>query len=162
MLLCCKLAGIAAGVTANCAKPSIAIWMGACVMHVQRIAPAHGCHCRPVQVGKAYATRASRAASKKDALALQEEGLARLQAVFSRGSYAGEGHVGCRGARAGHVFAGSQVQPGSSLGFDVLVMSADHLLPHPSCNPADSHAPPTAPVTALRTTPTRPLPQWMS
>lgn len=41
-----------------------------------------------MQVGKAYATRASRAASKKDALALQEEGLQRLQAVFSRGSYA--------------------------------------------------------------------------
>lgn len=41
-----------------------------------------------VEVGKAYATRASRAVSKKDALALQEEGLERLQAVFSRGSYA--------------------------------------------------------------------------
>lgn len=40
-------------------------------------------------MGKAYATRASRAANKKEALALQEEGFARLQAVFSRGSYAG-------------------------------------------------------------------------
>lgn len=81
----------------------------------KRTAPAHGRHCRPVQVGKAYATRASRAASKKDALALQEEGLARLQAVFSRGSYAGEGHVACRGGPAGHVCR-SQVQPGSTLG----------------------------------------------
>ncbi len=42
-----------------------------------------------LQVGKAYATRASRAANKKEALALQEEGFARLEAVFSRGSYAG-------------------------------------------------------------------------
>lgn len=42
-----------------------------------------------MQVGKSYATRASRAANKKDALALQEEGFERLQAVFSRGSYAG-------------------------------------------------------------------------
>ncbi|KAL4425825.1 hypothetical protein ABPG75_009841 [Micractinium tetrahymenae] len=41
-----------------------------------------------VEVGKAYATRASRAANKKEALALQEEGFARLEAVFSRGSYA--------------------------------------------------------------------------
>ena len=51
--------------------------------------------CRP-QVGKAYATRASRAANKKDALALQEEGLERLAAVFARGSHAGgrRGRVG--------------------------------------------------------------------
>ena len=42
-----------------------------------------------VQVGKAYATRASRATNKRDAIALQEEGFASLQAVFTRGSYAG-------------------------------------------------------------------------
>ncbi|KAL4859859.1 Nucleolar GTP-binding protein 1 [Chlorella vulgaris] len=36
-----------------------------------------------VEVGKAYATRASRAANKKEAVALQEEGFASLQAVFS-------------------------------------------------------------------------------
>ena len=46
-----------------------------------------------MQVGKAYATRASRAVNKKDAVALQEEGFERLQAVFSRGSYAGGGWV---------------------------------------------------------------------
>ena len=47
--------------------------------------------CLPMQVGKAYATRASRATNKRDAIALQEEGFARLQAVFTRGSYAGGG-----------------------------------------------------------------------
>ena len=40
-------------------------------------------------MGKAYATRASRAVSKKEAVALQEEGFASMQSVFSRGSYAG-------------------------------------------------------------------------
>ena len=53
----------------------------------------------PLQVGKAYATRASRALNKKDALALQEEGFERLAAVFSRGSYAGE--AGAWGWREG-------------------------------------------------------------
>ena len=50
-------------------------------------------HTRPFvpapQVGKAYATRASRATTKRDALALKEEGFERLQAVFERGSPAG-------------------------------------------------------------------------
>lgn len=52
-------------------------------------------HGPGLQVGKAYATRASRAASKKEAVALQEEGFARLQAIFSRGSYAGMFVDGC-------------------------------------------------------------------
>eukprot|EP00887_Chlorella_sp_A99_P004720 scaffold4.g4720.t1 len=41
-----------------------------------------------VEVGKAYATRASRAANKREAVALQEEGVQRLESVFSRGAFA--------------------------------------------------------------------------
>jgi nucleolar GTP-binding protein len=39
-----------------------------------------------LEVGKAYATRASRAANKREAIALQEEGFARMETVFSKGS----------------------------------------------------------------------------
>lgn len=39
-----------------------------------------------LEVGKAYATRASRAASKREAIALQEEGFARMETVFSKGT----------------------------------------------------------------------------
>jgi nucleolar GTP-binding protein len=41
-----------------------------------------------VEVAKAYATRASRASGKREAVALQEEGLARVEAVFTRGAIA--------------------------------------------------------------------------
>lgn len=41
-----------------------------------------------IEVGKAYATRASRALNKRDAISLQEEGFIRMEGVFSKGSAA--------------------------------------------------------------------------
>lgn len=41
------------------------------------------------QVGKAYAARCSKALNKKDAVALQEEGFERLEAVFAKGLWLG-------------------------------------------------------------------------
>ena len=60
-------------------------------------------------MGKAYATRASRAVSKKEAVALQEEGFASMQSVFSRGSYAGL--QGCGTAGLGGEQGGKQQAP---------------------------------------------------
>jgi hypothetical protein len=38
-----------------------------------------------VQVGKSYAARCSKALNKKEAIALQEEGFERVEAIFAKG-----------------------------------------------------------------------------